>query len=200
MTISHDSVTLGKQIAELTVLAAICAWMTRLWIFEEVFRDIQRFLRRRTDELGKKSKEAWQATPRRIGEALLTQVQKRIWFLFHCPTCFVHIPALFFICITKYKLMEPGLLGGFYAWMFTATEADTFMILIAMWKKADRLEGHTTKAVAAAASLLSQKVNLAIDTRAVPPQRMRPSEGRDANTTTSDEGYTMQREQGPTIP
>jgi hypothetical protein len=94
----------GQQIAGLFVLAVPIACVARTVVFEEVFRELREACQR-------KSKTC---------DGLL---KRKFFYLFTCEYCFSHYVTVFFLIITRYKLMYDdwrGYLIAFFSLVFVA--------------------------------------------------------------------------------
>ena len=94
----------GQQIVGLFVLAIPIACVARTVVFEEVFREAREFCKRKSERC----------------ESLL---KRKFFYLFTCEYCFSHYVTVFFLIITRYKLMYDdwrGYLIAFFALVFVA--------------------------------------------------------------------------------
>jgi hypothetical protein len=92
------------QIVALLVLAIPIACVARTVVFEEVFREPREWCKHRSQ------------TCRRL-------VERKFFYLFTCEYCFSHYVTLFFLIVTRYKLLFDdwrGYLIGFFALVFVA--------------------------------------------------------------------------------
>jgi hypothetical protein len=92
------------QIVALLVLAIPIACVARTVVFEEVFREPREWCRHRSQ------------TCRRF-------IERKFFYLFTCEYCFSHYVTLFFLIVTRYKLLFDdwrGYLIGFFALVFVA--------------------------------------------------------------------------------
>ena len=93
-----------QQIVGLFVLAVPIACVARTVVFEEVFREAREYCQR-------KSKNC---------ETLL---KRKFFYLFTCEYCFSHYVTVFFLVVTRYKLMYDdwrGYLIAFFSLVFVA--------------------------------------------------------------------------------
>jgi hypothetical protein len=105
-----DAQHLAAQIVWLFTLAipvACCAWTVT---HEEVFRE-----------------------PREICEHLCKNcrslVQRKFFYLFTCEYCFSHYVALFFLFVTRYRLLLDDWRGYLLAWFAVVWVANVYMTL-----------------------------------------------------------------------
>jgi hypothetical protein len=92
------------QIVALLVLAIPIACVARTVVFEEIFREPREWCRNRSE------------TCRRF-------VERKFFYLFTCEYCFSHYVTLFFLVVTRYKLLFDdwrGYLVGFFSLVFVA--------------------------------------------------------------------------------
>jgi hypothetical protein len=93
-----------QQIVGLFVLAIPIACVARTVVFEEVFREMR---------------EACQHRSRTCD----TLLKRKFFYLFTCEYCFSHYVTIFFLFVTRYKLMYDGWRGyliAFFALVFVA--------------------------------------------------------------------------------
>ena len=93
-----------EQIVGLFILALPIASITRTIVFEEVFREPRE----------------WCEHKSRICENLF---KRKFFYLFTCEYCFSHYVTVFFLIITRYKLMYDdwkGYLIAFFSLVFVA--------------------------------------------------------------------------------
>ena len=93
-----------QQIIGLFVLAIPIACVARTVVLEDVFRELR---------------EVWQRKSK-SGDSLL---KRKFFYLFTCEYCFSHYVTLFFLILTRYKLMYDdwrGYLIAFFALVFVA--------------------------------------------------------------------------------
>ena len=102
MTPTADN--LWQQLFWLVILAIPIACVARTVVFEEVFREPREYCQR-------KSKES------------PTVPQRKFFYLFTCEYCFSHYVTLFFLIVTRYKLLYDdwrGYLIAFFSLVFVA--------------------------------------------------------------------------------
>ena len=93
-----------QQIVGLFVLAIPIACVARTVVFEEVFREAREFCEHKSKTCG-------------------TLFRRKFFYLFTCEYCFSHYVTIFFLLITRYKLMYDdwrGYLIAFFALVFVA--------------------------------------------------------------------------------
>src|SRR5690242_17011810 len=93
-----------QQIVGLFVLAIPIACVARTVVFEEVFREAREFCQRKSN-------------------ACKTLLKRKFFYLFTCEYCFSHYVTVFFLIITRYKLMYDdwrGYLVAFFSLVFVA--------------------------------------------------------------------------------
>jgi hypothetical protein len=99
------AVTLSwQQIVGLFVLAIPIACVARTVVFEEVFREAREFCQRKS-------------------HACNTLLKRKFFYLFTCEYCFSHYVTVFFLIVTRYKLMYDdwrGYLIAFFSLVFVA--------------------------------------------------------------------------------
>jgi hypothetical protein len=92
------------QIVALLILAIPIACVARTVVFEEVFREPREWCKQRSQ------------TCRRFFE-------RKFFYLFTCEYCFSHYVTLFFLIVTRYKLLFDdwrGYVIGFFSLVFVA--------------------------------------------------------------------------------
>jgi hypothetical protein len=92
------------QIVALLILAIPIACVSRTVVFEEVFREPREWCKQRSQ------------TCRRFFE-------RKFFYLFTCEYCFSHYVTLFFLIVTRYRLLFDdwrGYLIGFFSLVFVA--------------------------------------------------------------------------------
>jgi hypothetical protein len=95
---------LWHQLVGLFVLAIPIACIARTVVFEEVFREPREFCERRS-------------------KACRSLLQRKFFYLFTCEYCFSHYVTVFFLVVTRYKLLYDGWRGyliAFFALVFVA--------------------------------------------------------------------------------
>ena len=98
--------TIGMQVLYLVLLAIPIACVAWTITHEEVFREPREYCQRESQSAG-------------------TLVKRKFYYLFTCEYCFSHYVALFFVAITRYKLLYPdwrGYLIGFFALVWIANQ------------------------------------------------------------------------------
>ena len=93
-----------QQIVGLFVLAIPIACVARTVVFEEVFREAREFCEHKSKTCD-------------------TLFRRKFFYLFTCEYCFSHYVTIFFLLITRYKLMYDdwrGYLIAFFALVFVA--------------------------------------------------------------------------------
>jgi len=98
--------TIGMQVLYLGLLAIPIACVAWTITHEEVFREPREYCQRESQSAG-------------------TLVKRKFYYLFTCEYCFSHYVALFFVAITRYKLLYPdwrGYLIGFFALVWIANQ------------------------------------------------------------------------------
>ena len=99
------TVTLSwQQIVGLFVLAIPIACVARTVVFEEVFREAREFCQRKS-------------------HACNTLLKRKFFYLFTCEYCFSHYVTVFFLIMTRYKLMYDdwrGYVIAFFSLVFIA--------------------------------------------------------------------------------
>jgi hypothetical protein len=99
-----DSLHLTRQIVWLFVLAVPIACVSRTVVFEEVFREPREWCRKRSENC------------RRL-------LERKFFYLFTCEYCFSHYVTIFFLFLTRYRLLYDdwrGYLIAFFALVFVA--------------------------------------------------------------------------------
>jgi len=105
-----DTRNLAAQVVWLFVLAvpvACCAWTVT---HEEVFREPREFCQERC----------------KAGRSL---VKRKFFYLFTCEYCFSHYVALFFLALTRYRLLLDDWRGYVLAWFAVVWVANVYMTL-----------------------------------------------------------------------
>jgi hypothetical protein len=105
-----DAQHLAAQVVWLFVLAipvACCAWTVT---HEEVFREPRDFCQERC-------------------KACRSLVQRKFFYLFTCEYCFSHYVALFFLALTRYRLLLDDWRGYVLAWFGVVWVANVYMTL-----------------------------------------------------------------------
>jgi hypothetical protein len=95
---------LWHQIVALLILAIPIACVSRTVIFEEIFREPREWCQNRS-------------------KTCRTLFERKFFYLFTCEYCFSHYVTLFFLILTRYKLLFDdwrGYLIGFFALVFVA--------------------------------------------------------------------------------
>lgn len=156
--INPDVMPLGEQIAHLAIISTVSAWISWLWTHEEVFRDIQDYLKSKLESHKAQMKKYFHQRPRPYGRMVKHWAIQKACFGLTCQTCFVHYPALLFTLMGHYRLVETGNWGTLYAWMFVAFTGDSILWLLGVMRKGQRLEEATGEALEAGATLLKRKV------------------------------------------
>jgi hypothetical protein len=91
-------VSLGTQVVWLFVMAIPIACIAWTFTQEEVFREARDYAERRREE----AQQLW---------------QQKFFYLLTCPYCFSHYVAIFFLALTRYKLLYQDwrgyIIGGF---------------------------------------------------------------------------------------
>ena len=93
-----------QQIVGLFVLAIPIACVARTVVFEEVFREMREFCKHKS-------------------HACDSLLKRKFFYLFTCEYCFSHYVTVFFLFITRYKLMYDdwrGYLIAFFSLVFVA--------------------------------------------------------------------------------
>ena len=93
-----------QQIVGLFVLAIPIACVARTVVFEEVFREAREFCEHKSKTCD-------------------TLFRRKFFYLFTCEYCFSHYVTIFFLFVTRYKLMYDdwrGYLIAFFALVFVA--------------------------------------------------------------------------------
>jgi hypothetical protein len=93
-----------QQIVGLFVLAIPIACVARTVVFEEVFREAREYCEHKSKTCD-------------------TLFRRKFFYLFTCEYCFSHYVTIFFLLITRYKLMYDdwrGYLIAFFALVFVA--------------------------------------------------------------------------------
>jgi hypothetical protein len=156
--IHPDIMQLGEQVLHLGIIATVSAWMTWLWVHEDIFADIQRWLKRRLREHKAMMKVLYHEEPRRWNQILKQWFIQKLCFGLTCPTCVIHYPCFIFAAIGRYRLIASGWWGFLYAWMFMAFTGDTVLWVLDVMKKGKALEQSTSEAVDAGVTILKRKI------------------------------------------
>ena len=93
-----------QQIVGLFILAIPIACVARTVVFEEVFREARELCERKS----------------KYCDSLL---KRKFFYLFTCEYCFSHYVTIFFLVVTRYRLMYDGWRGyliAFFALVFVA--------------------------------------------------------------------------------
>ena len=96
--------SLGEQIVWLLVLAIPVAAVGWTVTHEEVFREPREYCQRRS-------------------QRCRTLLERKFFYLFTCEYCFSHYVTIFFLIVTRFKLLYPdwrGYLVGGFALVFVA--------------------------------------------------------------------------------
>ena len=94
------------QVLYLVLLAIPIACVAWTITHEEVFREPREYCQRKSEAAG-------------------TLAKRKFFYLFTCEYCFSHYVTLFFVAITRYKLLYPdwrGYLIGFFALVWISNQ------------------------------------------------------------------------------
>ncbi|HYO08475.1 MAG TPA: hypothetical protein VER17_05845 [Tepidisphaeraceae bacterium] len=100
----HTDFALSRQVFWLLILAIPIACVARTVVYEEIFREPREWCKRNS-----------QTRP--------SLVQRKFFYLFTCEYCFSHYVTLFFLLLTRFKLLIPdwrGYVLAFFALVFVA--------------------------------------------------------------------------------
>ena len=107
----HSDVTLTwQQIVGLFVLAIPIACVARTVVFEEIFREAREFCQQKS-------------------HACDTLLKRKFFYLFTCEYCFSHYVTLFFLIVTRYKLLFDDWRGYLVAGFALVWIANLYMSL-----------------------------------------------------------------------
>jgi hypothetical protein len=104
--------TLGLQVFWLLVLAIPIATVARTVVFEEVFREPREWCRHKS-------------------KACSGLFARKFFYLFTCEYCFSHYVALFFLFLTRFRLLLDDWRGYLIAWFALVFVANTYLNLYA---------------------------------------------------------------------
>src|SRR5215207_3013532 len=96
--------TLARQIFWLLILAIPIACVARTVVYEEIFREPREW-------------------SKRMSENTSSVLQRKFFYLFTCEYCFSHYVTIFFIALTRFRLLIDdwrGYLIAFFALVFIA--------------------------------------------------------------------------------
>lgn len=110
----------ASQLLTLSVVATVSAWLAWLWVKEAIFSEVQAYCKRQSFQCGR-------------------SVLKKFWYIFTCETCFVHYPILALVVFRGYRLVERGVLGQWYAWIFASALANVLMTCYSLLRVKRRL-------------------------------------------------------------
>jgi len=107
-----DSSHLGLQIVWLFVLAIPIACVVRSVVFEEIFREPREWMERKAET----AENPW---------------QRKFFYLFTCEYCFSHYVTLFFMLLTRYKLLMDDWRGYLIALFALVLVANAYLNIYA---------------------------------------------------------------------
>lgn len=105
----------GEQVFWLLILAIPVACIARTIVYEEVFREPREFCVRKS-------------------QTCRSLLQRKFFYLFTCEYCFSHWVTLFFVVITRFKLLIDGWQGYLVSFFALVFVANIYMSLYAMIK------------------------------------------------------------------
>ncbi len=124
--------SLALQVATLFVLAIPIACVAWTVTHEEVFREPREFCARRSE-----SCRRW--------------YQRKFFYLFTCEYCFSHYVTIFFLFVTRYRLLYEdwrGYLVGGFALVWVANQYMSLYGRLRLDIKSERLETHIKEKIA----------------------------------------------------
>lgn len=102
--------SIPEQIFWLLILAIPIACIARTVVFEEVFREPREWCEKRSESC------------RRL-------IERKFFYLFTCEYCFSHWVTLFFIALTRFKLLLPDWRGYVISYFATIFVANAYLNL-----------------------------------------------------------------------
>ena len=99
-----------RQLLWLFILAIPIACVARTVVFEEVFREAREYCERMSEQC----------------DHLL---KRKFFYLFTCEYCFSHYVTIFFLILTRYKLLMPDWRGYLIAWFALIFVANAYLNL-----------------------------------------------------------------------
>src|SRR5687768_11195391 len=106
---------IAQQIFWLLILAIPIACVARTVVYEEVFREPREWCKRRCEHAG-------------------SLLERKFFYLFTCEYCFSHYVTIFFLILTRYKLLLPDWRGYIIAFFALVFVANAYMNLYARLK------------------------------------------------------------------
>ena len=126
---SHPtSVSLATQVVWLLVMALPVACIAWTVTQEEVFREPRDYAQRQKEE----APQSW---------------KRKFFYLLTCPYCFSHYVAIFFLVLTRYKLLYQDWRGYIIALFALVWTANQYMSVYALLRQALKEKRFTAQAV-----------------------------------------------------
>src|SRR5436190_272851 len=104
--------SMSQQIFWLIILAIPVATVARTVVYEEVFREPREWCQKQS-------------------KACRTLFARKFFYLFTCEYCFSHYVALFFLFLTRFKLLLDDWRGYLIAWFALVLVANAYLNLYA---------------------------------------------------------------------
>ena len=102
--------SIGEQIFWLVILAIPIACVSRTVVYEEIFREPRDWCKYKS-------------------ERCASLLKRKFFYVFTCEYCFSHWVTLFFLILTRYKLLMPDWRGYLIAWFALIFVANAYLNL-----------------------------------------------------------------------